>query len=142
MRSNKDWTEIDLEALPEDFIPRTSLQQIIQPDTATQAFNRDYTHWEQPNEELISSRKFYRLAWRSMAARTGERTLHATLLPPDLTHVHAVRTGAIVGRNFDNRRLIILAALLSSLPVDFQVKTSVGSEISSTFIEQLPYMKS
>lgn len=41
MKHNQDYEELDLEALPEDFIPRTSYQP-----NRSLPYDQDYTHWE------------------------------------------------------------------------------------------------
>ncbi|MGP9661931.1 hypothetical protein, partial [Arthrobacter sp. AOP36-C1-22] len=71
MRSNKDWTEIDLEALPADFIPRTSYQ----PQGDRKRYDRDYTTWKY-DDEIIPARSVFRVGWRLMASTTGVRTFY------------------------------------------------------------------
>lgn len=133
MKSNKDWTELDLEALPDNFIPRTSFE----PAGNRSNYDTAYTHWTIDGRSM-SSRNFYRIAWRSMAARTGYRTLYPSIVPPGTAHIHAVRTAGMSNRPDDLKNLLAVAGILSSVPVDFQVKSAVGSEISSTFLDQLP----
>lgn len=132
MKSNKDWTEIDLEALPADFIPRTSYQ----PAGNRKKYDVDSTIWT-VGDQIVSSRSVYRMSWRSMAARTGYRTLYPSIVPPGTTHVHAVRTAGSIKKG-GLQALVKTCGILMSLPVDFLVKSAVGSEISSTFIDQMP----
>ncbi|GAP53684.1 type II DNA modification enzyme [Arthrobacter sp. Hiyo6] len=132
MKNNLDWSEVDIEALSEDFIPRTSFQK----SGDRRKYDASYTRWGKDGSN-VPTRHFYRVAWRSMAAQTGFRTLYPALIPPGTAHVHAVRS---LGFD-DNKRLrdlVFVAGFLSAIPVDFQVKSAVGSEISSTFIGQLP----
>ena len=77
MRNNQDWTSTDLEALPTDTQPVTQYKPAG--DRAT--YDRLYTHWGDS-----STRDHYRIAWRAMAANTGERTLIPAIIPPGAAH--------------------------------------------------------
>lgn len=132
MRNNLDWTEIDLEALPVDFVPRTSYQ----PECEPSKYRRDYGDWRADNGTETPVRDLYRIAWRRMAATTGVRTLHAAMIPPGAVHTHGVYS---VGKPAASLRdLLLLEGVLSSVPVDFWVKVSGFSEINFTFLSQLP----
>ncbi|APF40835.1 DNA methyltransferase [Neomicrococcus aestuarii] len=135
MKNNLDWTEIDLEALPADFVPRTSYQPVRDGKIA---YDESYGYWPNANGEQVSSKADYRIVWRSMAAKTGSRTLHTSLIPPGTAHVHAVRSAW----HTDRTTLLTAAGVLSSILADFQIRTSVGSEISSSALEQLPIIRS
>lgn len=130
MKNNLDWTEIDLEALPEDFIPRTSYQPVGDPDR----YRRDYGTWRGTDGNPISVRDQLRLGWRRMAAVTGKRTLHAAPIPPGAAHVHPVYS---VGP-FDSPRVLLgQLAYFASLPMDFLIKSSGSSEIQFMLVGQL-----
>lgn len=132
MKNNLDWTEIDLEALPEDFIPRTSYQ----PDGDRTRYNSDYGFWARGDNEPVSVRSTYRVVWRSMANTVSERTLRASLVPPGTAHVHAVRAAAFAAEN--EPRLLSILASLNFIGADLQIRSSVGSEISATAVGQVP----
>jgi hypothetical protein len=133
MRSIQDWTEVDLEALPSDFIPRCSYRRLA--DLAN--YSRDYDHWVASTGEPVSARSYYRICWRSMAAPVGLRTLHVSLIPPGAAHVHAVRSAGSPADGSE-RLLAGVLGVLSSVVVDFMVKVSTGSEISANSIERIP----
>lgn len=143
MKSKADYVEIDLEALPADFIPRTSYQPVR--DANGIDYDGAYDIWHDDNcdndDEAPAwpARKSYRVVWRSMAARTGFRTLYAGLIPPGASHVHAVRAAGYASDSGRGGHLLFAAGAMSSICLDFQVKAAVGSEISSTFLGQLPY---
>lgn len=130
MKNNLDWTELDLEALPADFVPRTSYQPVRD---GSVNYDADYTKWV-IDEKVVDSRSVFRMAWRSMANKVSERTLRPTLLPPGPAHIHAVRTAG----GISDWELLYVLGIASSLMADFQVRTSVGSEISSTALGQIP----
>src|SRR5699024_9803454 len=85
LKHNQDWSEIDLEAMPPDFIPATAYQ----PNRDDPSLNYDdaYTHWTNGNSRE-ADRNSFRFLWRKMAATTGYRTLYISLIP---------KSAAIVG---------------------------------------------
>lgn len=141
MRSNKDWTEIDLEALPEDFIPRTSYQPAIDKTIYNAADSLWNIHGDQK-----PSRSYYRLAVRNMLPLSNERTLFAALVPPGAAHVHAVNTlylkrweggkGTAARSEFG---LVLLAGYLSSLVLDFWIRLAAPSTFGASTRAQLPF---
>lgn len=132
MKNNLDWTELDLEALPADFIPRTSYQPVR--DAKGIDYDADYP--ETSASTLIGPRGCYRLAWRRMASTTGVRTMYPTIIPPGGAHLFTLRSVVPPkGGNFD---LAVLGAVFSSIPFDFLVKTSGVADLTESFIESLP----
>lgn len=131
MKSNKDWTEVDLETLPSEFVPRTSYQPVA--DHAS--YTSDYGNWSLPDGTLVSVRSQFRVAWRRMAAVTGRRTLHPSLIPPGAAHVHPVYSAGLFP---SPATLLGQIGYLSSLPLDFMVKSSGSSEIQFALMDQLP----
>ena len=132
MRSNQDWTEIDLEALPADFIPRTSYQ----PHGDKKRYDRDYTTWKF-NDKIVPARSVYRLGWRSMAATTGVRTLFPTILPSGSAHIHGITCG--YAKKFaDPRILLSVQGLWSSIVVDFILRVGAAPNIYGSVVDGLP----
>lgn len=131
MKNNLDWTELDLEALPAEFIPRTSYQ----PTTDLTKYRSDYGTWKTIDGLPISVRDHYRLAWRRMAALTGRRTLHATIIPPGAAHVHPVYSA---GPFASPEELLGQIGFLSTIPADFMIKSSGSGEIQFALLGQLP----
>ena len=76
MLHNQDWSTVDLETLAPDAIPVTSYK----PRGNRSRYDADYTHWG--DDKSIAARDHYRVAWRKMAANTGERTLISGIIPP------------------------------------------------------------
>ena len=85
MRSNKDWTSTDLEALSPSAQPITQYK----PAGNRTTYDRLYTHWDSS-----PARDHYRIAWRSMVPATGERTLTPAIIPPGAAHVGTVNSAA------------------------------------------------
>lgn len=82
MRSNQDWTELDLEALPANFVPRTSYQ----PAGDSIRYNQAYGSWTNLEGEPEALRNRYRIGWRFMASTTGNRTLFPAHPPWSSAH--------------------------------------------------------
>ena len=133
MKSNKDWTEIDLEALPADFISRTSYQREGDPGRYADA----YGFWSGPEGELKEVRSLARLAWRNMAAITGVRTLNLSLSPAGAAHVHTVNSAGVTGAT-KFLALMSVGGFASSLVADFQVKVAGASKIGGDDLNLLP----
>ncbi|QOC28975.1 class I SAM-dependent DNA methyltransferase [Microbacterium hominis] len=125
MLHNQDWTPVDLEALPADWIPATSYKPAA--DRAT--YDAAYTHWDGD-----PARNHYRVAWRAMAANTGERTLIPAIIPPGSTHINGVFS---VGSE-SAADVALAAGVASSLVADFAVRAAPKSGIYQGVFERLP----
>ena len=136
MKSNKDWSATDFEVLPADARPVTAYK----PAGDRAEYDRNYTHWKVPDEhgieQIVAARDYYRVAWRMMAANTGERTLISGVIPQAAAHsdglFSATRTSGHV------RDLLMVGAGLSSLLSDFSVRAAPKATIRSGVIERLP----
>lgn len=135
MRHHLDWTSTDLEALAVDVRPVTAYK----PAGDRAVYDRSYTHWrvtdDQGNEDIVAARDHYRVAWRAMAANTGERTLIPALIPPGAAHVHSVTSLCSLGGGFS---LVEAAAVTSTLLADFMVRSAPKSAITLSVIANLP----
>ena len=128
MLHNQDWTSTDLEALPANAQPITQYK----PAGDRTTYDRLYTHWDN-----VSSTNFYRVAWRQMAANTGERTLIPTIIPPGPTYVFTIHSAATSVRNTP-----ILAASASSLLADFMIRSSPKAHILPPSFSRIPTLDS
>ncbi|WP_425307418.1 DNA methyltransferase [Ammonicoccus fulvus] len=122
---NTDWSEIDLEALAPNAIPVTAYK--LAGDRAT--YDAAYTHWDG-----TSARDHYRVAWRRMAANTGERTFIPTIIPPGAAHVDGIfSAGGVSGR-----QLVTVAGVCSSLLSDFMIRAVPKGDIRAPQVERMP----
>ncbi|AQP44685.1 restriction endonuclease subunit M [Tessaracoccus flavus] len=125
LRSNKDWSVVDLEALGPEGRPVTAYR----PSGDGAAYDASYGRWDG-----VPIRDHYRVLWRAMAANTGERTLIAALLPPGPTHVHTVNgTGGVAASD-----VVLLQGVLSSLLADFAVRAAPKSALTFEVLGRLP----
>ncbi len=128
IRSNKDYSRIDLETLPEDFIPRTNYQ-VARPEAEYLAA---YPKWDG-----TPSSKFYRLTWREMCDSATVRTLHSALLPPGPAHVGGLLSLTVE----DSADLVIMAGTTSSLVADFLVKVMGVGHIKTSTLGKIPHIR-
>lgn len=129
MLHNQDWSPIDLETLPADAIPVTSYK----PAGSPVAYSNGYTRWMSGGEST-SARDAYKVAWRKMAANTGERTLIPAVLPPGSTHIDGVSACAPMLAS----DLLVLGAVTSSLIADFGIRCAPKANIRFSSISRLP----
>ena len=132
LKHNQDWTEVDLEAMPAEFIPATAYQtdRNVKP-----TYDVDYTRWER-NETLLSAREIFRVAWRRQAATTGFRTCYPAVVPPGSAHVDAVLTGA---STTSFTATLGFGAMCSTLLLDFVARSTGVSDLRPSIVESFPY---
>jgi len=130
MKHNQDWSDVDFEAMPSDFIPATAYIPIRQ--TAREKgldYEADYGFWEVEGEKTPVASHF-RVAWRRMAATTGFRTLYPTIIPAGTHHTNTV----IAAGPIRNLETVAAAAGAGGVLVDFFVRaTGTGDIYPSTF---------
>lgn len=127
MKHNQDWTSTDLEALAPSAQPVTQYK----PAGDRTTYDRLYTHWDDS-----PARDHYRIAWRAMAANTGERTFIPSIIPPGSTHVHGVSSAGSSDLILSSLPAILGAS--SSLLADFSVRSSPKSTIQMATFNRLP----
>lgn len=127
MANHLDWSPVDLETLSPNAVPTTSYKPVG--DRA--AYDAAYPRW---GEQGRSARGFYRVAWRSMAANTGERTLIAAVIPPGAAHVHGVSSVGLPG---DVRSLVVVGACVGTMLSDFLIRAVPKSGISQDSLARL-----
>ncbi len=126
-KTNRAYTDIDLEAIPDDFLPRTNYVPACDP--ATYAARTPRVPWDsRPVTE------FYRYVHRRITSPTGERTLIPAIVPPGVAHVHPVLS--VTFR--DAGLLAVFASLAASIPYDFFIKASGKGDIYESTLSRLP----
>ncbi|WP_454113846.1 DNA methyltransferase [Microbacterium maritypicum] len=120
MLHNLDWSPVDLETLAPNAMPVTSYK----PAKPRVEYDAGYTHWGQ---DRVPARDHYRIAWRKMAANTGERTLISSLVPPGTTHIDGMQT--VGAPNGTARDLLVLQAYMSSISNDMVVRAAPKANV-------------
>ncbi|MBI9114981.1 class I SAM-dependent DNA methyltransferase [Sanguibacter suaedae] len=128
-----DWSATDFETLAPDAIPVTSYKR------AGDDYEYDvaYTDWG-TEEEPNPARDHYRVAWRCMAANTGERTLIPSMIPPGAAHVDGIYSAGLPGGT--GAALAGIAGFMSSLLSDFAIRVAPKSTIRIGSASRLPYV--
>ncbi|MGO9349550.1 MAG: class I SAM-dependent DNA methyltransferase [Mycobacterium sp.] len=136
MLHQQDWSATDFEALADDAIPATSYK----PAGSRNRYDVDYTSWQVTGDdrivEIVRARDCYRIAWRAMAANTGERTLIPAIIPPGAGHVFTIYSLAVP--NDALTMLVLVTACFSSLLSDMNVRTAPKHHIIYSTINRLP----
>jgi hypothetical protein len=114
MKSQRDWFQIDLEAIDADETPICSFALI----------------------GTDSSRSYFRVSWRRQIDNSGERTLISALLPPGPAHVNTVNS--LGGPDLPLEALAGISAVLSSLLADFSVRAVPKNDCLPPTIRRLP----
>ena len=127
MRHFLDWTSTDLETLPANAQPITQYK----PAGDRTTYDRLYTHWNNS-----PARDHYRIAWRRMAANTGERTLTPAIIPPGTAHVHPICSAGLPEDT--SATLILVSGIASSLLTDFQIRSRARNDIHGSDFSLLP----
>ncbi|WP_261411616.1 Eco57I restriction-modification methylase domain-containing protein [Streptomyces sp. CBG33] len=124
-KSNKDYTDWNLEQLPEELVPRTNY--------ARACSKADFTAARRSWDDVPSG-EFFRVFWRRRITSNTERSLQASLIHPGPTHVHAVHSLAMES----NRDTAIVSGVWASLPLDYLVKVSGKGDVQVDMAAQFP----
>lgn len=133
MRHNQDWSSVDLETLKSQATPVTAYK----PATSRSRYDAAYTHWGENGS--LAARDYYRVAWRYMAANTGERTLISGILPPQVAHTDGIYAAG--GPSVNSHQIALIAAGTSSLLSDFLVRSAPKSTIRRGQAQGLPLIQ-
>lgn len=131
MKSKGDWTPVDLEVLPADALPVTAYK----PARSKAEYSAGYDHW---GEKTLQARNRYRIAWRTMANNTGERTLIPAVIPPGAAHIHRVSSIGQVSES--TAPLAPALGFLSSILSDALVRSVPKSDILFGTLNRLPFV--
>lgn len=131
MLHNQDWSATDFEAIGPGTIPVTSYK----PAGEQYSYDCAYTEWGTKNDPK-AARDYYRVAWRAMAANTGERTLTPAIIPPGAAHINGVFS--VGTTEHPSRVLVDVCAYASSMILDFAVRVAPKSGIYQSVLARLP----
>ncbi len=123
---------IDLETLPDDFLPRTNYQPMQ--DRAEYLRRTPRVHWKREATELCApATDYFRLAFRAMINSANERTLTGALIPPGVAHINGVLSAAFQ----ETADLLSAGCISCSLVADWYIKSMGRSNLHGTWL-QLP----
>jgi len=131
--ANGHYDPIDLEAIPDDYLPRTNYYPIADRDDYLRRTPR--VSWIEPGEASTKPfTDYFRLVNREMIGPASERTLITTLVPPGVAWVHT-----ILGHAFKAPQALVgLLAFSQSVLLDFRVKSTGMGHANISLMNQLP----
>lgn len=126
---------LDLENLPDDYIPRSNYVRAC--DQATYTARVLKASWVDADATLARPvTAYYRHVNREMAAQSGERTLIPALIPPGVAHVHTCISTAF-HRTSD---LLDFHGLSLSIAADFFIKSTGAGHANHAYLSRLPLL--
>jgi hypothetical protein len=126
--ANGHYDNIDLTAIPDNYMPRTNYVPACSPEEYLHRTPR--VSWGE--REAIT--KFYKVVSRTMLSQSGERTLISAIFPPKIGHI-------ALGFSITLKELAnvpYLASLFVSLPYDFFIKTTAKGHFLNDIAKVLP----
>jgi hypothetical protein len=132
--TNNAYDIIDLETLPDDYLPRTNYLPMA--DKSEYLRRTPRVSWVESGESQGKPvTNYFRLVFRAMIGSASERTLTGALMPPGTGHINGVQSNSF--RHLND--LIFSGALTASLIADWYIKTIGRANLHGTWL-QLPYM--
>ncbi|MGF6550740.1 class I SAM-dependent DNA methyltransferase [Paraburkholderia youngii] len=130
--ANGHYDVLDLEFLPEDYLPRTNYRPIA--DRAEYLRRTPRVSWvESGQTQAKPVTDYFRLAFRAMLPPANERTLNGVIIPPGVGHTNGVQ-----GNVFRKARDMLVAGVVCSTIIgDYYIKTSGRTNLHGTWA-QLP----
>lgn len=124
---------LDLQTLPDDYLPRTNY--IPACDPATYRDRTPRVPWVEEGEQqgrLVT--EYYRLFCRRQLSQSGERTLLGMVAPKGAAHIHPV-----ISTTFkDQSAMLDFGAACASLVFDFWLKTTGKGDLYESVLRLMP----
>ena len=134
--ANGHYDIIDLQTLPDDYLPRTNYRPRVDREEYLRRTPR--VGWVEEGEAVARAvTDYFRLVNREMIGPSSERTYISTVIPPGVGHVNT--TLAHVFRRTSD--LADALAWTQSVIADFRVKSTGMGHANSTLVGQLPIPK-
>lgn len=135
--ANGHYDILDLSTLPDDYLPRTNYRPMLDPVEYLR--RTPLVSWLEAEEtQFRPVTSFFRHAHRRALSISGERTAIGVLLPPGVAHID----GAFSIAFRDEKKLVSYSAALSSVPIDFLVKSTGKADMRSDLADRLPLLES
>lgn len=126
--THRAYDNLDLQTLPDDYLPRTNYVPACDPATYLDRTPR--VPWVEEGEHrarLVT--EYYRLAYRGMLSQSGERTMIPMIVMPGAAHIHGVQSTTFKSQDL----LLRQAAMAISILGDFYVKSTGRSNLMATW---------
>lgn len=134
-RINSDYDTINLTSISDNYIARTNYTPLL-PLEEYKSLIKGFMNNQNSNGKEIYENwiEYYKVGFRQMLSTDGERTLICALLPRKSAHIHGVISTAFRG----GYHSVDMAALCSSLVMDYFIKTLGSQNFFSARMESMP----
>jgi hypothetical protein len=131
--SNLAYSTISLEALPEDYLPRTNYRP-MQDRALYKKRTPEFCFEAQDKEGDLKVDSYFRTINREMISPALERTLNTCIIPPGASHVNTIQS--VIMKHL--RDMIHFTAFTHSLVLDFLLKTMGVGHANINIISKMP----
>jgi len=150
---NSHYDILDLQTLPDDYLPRTNYVPACDPDTYhDRTPHVPWREWEpRPVKSLLDETEYfgpaspfhrkvtdyYRLGLRKRLSQSGERTLIPAMIPKGASHIFTVQSST-----FKDYKILLNALLnATALTFDFLVKSTGQADFTSGSARLIPLLE-
>lgn len=131
-----DFNIVDLEKISDDYIQRTKYLPLVENYRSLSAFNAFVIGQDEHGNDIYDSLlDHYKVGFRKMVNLFGERSLICAVLPRRTAHIHGVISISFLDRNYT----VDMAALCSSIVMDFYWKTIATQNITESRLATFPF---
>src|SRR5690606_8499069 len=135
--ANSHYDVLDLETLPDDYLPRTNYWPMA--ERAEYLRRTPRVSWvEEGESQARPVTEFFRYVHRRRIGPSSERTLSCAIVPPGVAHVHTVLSLTFV----EPRALVDTTATMSSCVADFFVKSTGLADLYDSTLSRIPLVRS
>lgn len=133
---NSDYDIIDLTDISDDYIARTNYVPHRHPEAFPDLIPGFKTGEKDSQGNDVYDRwiDYYKLGFRKMLSQAGERTLNPAILIQNSTHTNGVISAIFK----ENKLLVELAGVCSSIVLDFFIKTVGASNLTDNRLTAFP----
>lgn len=132
------WSPIDLEAIPDDFIPRAKYDQACSDEEYVQRQMKCEWDKSKDDTENIGTpfNAHWRVGYRAYVSLDGERTLTSALIPPGVGHIDNIQSIAFE----QDKYLISALASFSTIVFDSYIRQLGKPRLHPSVISALPIL--
>lgn len=131
-----DFNIVDLEKISDEYIQRTKYLPLVGNYRSLSTFNAFVIGQDEHGNDIYDSLlDHYKVGFRKMVNLSGERSLICAVLPRRTAHIHGVISISFLDRNYT----VDMAALCSSIVMDFYWKTIATQNITESRLATFPF---
>ncbi|TDT44566.1 type II restriction/modification system DNA methylase subunit YeeA [Halospina denitrificans] len=134
--TNKAYDKLDLQTLPDDYLPRTNYVPACDPSTYRDRTPRvPWVEADEHQERLVT--EYYRWVNRRMFGASSERSLIGSIVPKQVGHIHPVLSTTFRY----SEHLLSFAAACYSVVSDFFLKTTGKADVYESTLRTFPLVE-